>query len=147
MTGLKRARGLCLAAAMVLCLVLPAAGVAAATSTYTRESQQAFESQLGKGEIATARINKRLGRVDLVLKDGRHVYYHYPKKGSEKVDAELTAKSIPVTVLSPSQATAASKSKPVKHKLRYIVGGVLIVVIVIVGVVLVVNRRRRSSAD
>jgi hypothetical protein len=144
MTGLKRARGLCLAAAMLcLALALPAAGLAAATVTYVPESKQAFEAQLNKGEIASATFNKRLRSLRIDLKSGEHFLYKYPKKGSPALEAQLKARKVSVTVLSPTQAT--KEVKPAKHKLRYIAGGILIVIILVVGIVLLVNRRRQPS--
>ena len=145
MTGLKRARGLCLAAVSMLCLALalPALGLAAATPNYVPESQQAYEAQLQKGEIASATFNKRVRSLRLTLKNGNYVLYRYPKKGSPALESALKAKHVPVTILTPGEAS--KEVKPAKHKLRYIAGGVLIVVIVIVGIVLLVNRRRQDD--
>jgi hypothetical protein len=53
---------------------------------------------------------------------------------------------VAVTVLAKGAAEKEAKAKkPAKHKIRYIVGGVLVLVIVIVVGVLAVNRRRRRD--
>jgi hypothetical protein len=39
------------------------------------------------------------------------------------------------------------KTAPVKHKLRYIAGGILIVVIIVVLIVLLVGRRRAVAGE
>jgi hypothetical protein len=145
MTGVMRARVLVLVAlsAISMALLAPALAGAEATPTYVKESQQAYESQLKKGEIAAATFNKRLRSLRLTLKNGEHVLYRYPRKGSPALEAALKARHVPITVLTPSQA--AKEVKPAKHKLRYIAGGILIVVIIVVAVVLLVNRRRERD--
>jgi len=142
MTGLKRLRPLGLLALLALfaALVLPAAGLAAATPKYIKESQQAYEKQLHGGEIASATFNKKLRSLHIKTKNGTLYLYKYPAKGEPALASQLTAAHVPINVLKPSEA--AKEVKPVKHKLRYIAGGILIVVILIVGVVLLVNRRR-----
>jgi hypothetical protein len=145
MTGLKRLRPLGLLAPLALfaALVLPAAGLAAATPSYIKESQQAYEKQLHGGEIAQATFNKKLRSLHITTKQGTLYLYKYPKKGEPALDKQLTAAHVPVTILKPSEA--AKEVKPAKHKLRYIAGGVVIVVILIVGAVLLVNRRRGNE--
>jgi hypothetical protein len=145
MTGLKRLRPLGLMAplALVMALALPAVGLAAATPTYTPESQQAYEKQLHAGEIAEGTFNKKLRSLHIKTKNGDLFIYKYPKKGEPALASQLKAQHITVTILKPSEA--AKEVKPAKHKLRYIAGGILIVVILIVGVVLLVNRRRSDD--
>lgn len=145
MKGLTWARVFVLAALSALCLAAVSAPLAAAEAapSYTKESKQAYEQQLAKGEIASATFNKLIRSLRLTLKNGDHVLYKYPKKGSKPLIAQLDAKHVPVTVLTPTQAK--KESKPAKHKLRYIAGGILILVIVIVGIVLLVNRRRERD--
>jgi hypothetical protein len=119
-----------------------------AAPQYTKESQQAYEGQLKAGEIASATFNKRLRSLRLTLKNGEHVLYRYPKKGSKPLQEALKAKHISVTVLKPSEAASEAKSsKKPGHKLRYIVGGVLIVVLVLVGGVLAFNRSRAAREE
>jgi hypothetical protein len=135
----------------VLCLALTAgsssAFAAEATAKYTDESQQAYEQQLAAGEIAEAVFNKRIRSVHLILKNGQHFRYLYPAKGEPAIDAALTKKHVPVTILTPAEAKKEAGKAPAKHKLRYIAGGILIVVIVIVGGVLLWDRRRKAMAE
>jgi hypothetical protein len=145
MIGLTRASGLALAAlaALTLTLSVPLTGALAATTPqFTKESLQAYEQQLSKGEIKEATFNKKLRSLHIALKNGQLFIYHYPAKGEPKLAEQLKAKHVPVTILKPSQAAKEAKAKPAKHKLRYIAGGVLLLVIVVVGIVLLVNRRR-----
>jgi Zn-dependent membrane protease YugP len=146
MTGLKRVRPLALITPVVLllALALPAVGVAATSSSYTKESQQAYEKQLDGGEIAEGTVNKRLGNLRIKTKNGDLFLYHYQKKGEPAVVAALEAHHVKVTVLAPAEAAKEVHPK-VKHKLRYIAGGVVIVVILIVGGVLLFRRRGRED--
>jgi hypothetical protein len=128
-----------------LALLLPAAAVAEG-ATYTHESVAAYEKQLAAGEIASAKINKFVRHLDMTLKNGQHVLLVYPPKDEPTLLSQLQAKGITAEVLTPTVAKKEAK-KPVKHKLRYIVGGILIVVVVIVGAVLVIDRRRKSLAE
>ena len=134
--------------ALVLVLVLAAAGPAAAEAGvhYVKEDLPAYEQQLSGGQIAAATINKRVGTVRLTLKNGEHFLVHYKSHEEPTVYAALTGKGVVVTVLKPSEAQKESKA-PVKHKLRYIAGGILIVVVVIVGAVLLVDRKRKREAE
>jgi hypothetical protein len=145
MTGLKRLRPLGPLAllALVVALALPPVGFAAATPQYTKETQQAYEKQLKSGEIAEGTFNKKLRSLHIKTKKGELFLYKYPKKGEPALASQLKAHHVTVTILKPSEA--AKEVKPVKHKLRYIAGGILIVVILIVGVVLLVNRRRTGD--
>ncbi len=145
MTRLKRLRplGLMMPLALLIALVLPAAGLAATTPEYTKESQQAYEKQLKAGEITEGTFNKKLRSLHIKTKNGDLFIYKYPKKGEPDLAKQLEAHHVTVTILKPSEA--AKEVKPAKHKLRYIAGGILIVVILIVGVVLLVNRTRRED--
>jgi hypothetical protein len=129
-----------------LALLLPAAAPAAEGAAYTHESASAYEKQLAAGEIASAKINKFVRHLDMTLKNGQHVLLVYPPKDEPRLLSQLQAKGIAVEVLAASAAKKEAK-KPVKHKLRYIVGAILIVVVVIVGAVLVIDRRRKSLAE
>ena len=113
--------------------------------SYEKESLAEYEQQLAGAQIQSVTINKRLRSLRITLKDGRHVLAKYNKKELTTVEAALSAKHVPVIVLTPSAALAEVKAKPVHHKLRYIVGGALIVVIAIVGGVLFFYRRRRAE--
>jgi hypothetical protein len=141
---LKALRGALLLA--ILCLaslqLAPAAGAVEGTALYQPESEQAFQQQLAAGEIRSAVINKRVRSVRLTMKDGRHLLVKYPPKQEPRVHTELRARGVHVSILAKTQALKEVTKKPVKHKLRYIVGGVVLVVIVVVGGVLLVKRRR-----
>jgi hypothetical protein len=147
MTGLTRLRAFGPAAVLAVCvaLALPAAGLAAAeggTPTYTKESEQAFQAQLGKGEIASAVFNKPVRSLRLTLKDGRHVIYTYPKKGSTKLEETLQAKGIAFEQL---KGTGKHKHKSPKHTRRYIAIAVVVVLLIAGGAFLLLRRRRLGS--
>jgi hypothetical protein len=133
----------CLCCASLLALAPAARGAV----SYEKESLAEYEQQLAGGQISEVTINKFIRSLRITLKDGRHVLATYPKHEEPTVAAKLKSKGVPVTVLTPEVAQREAKSKPVKHKLRYIAGGVLIVVILIVGAVLLVFRRRRLAAE
>ena len=127
----------------VLCLALPAVAAAAEEGiAYTNESLPAWEAQLKAKQIESVTLNKFVRSMRTTLKDGRHVLAKYPKKDEKVYLAKLEAAHVPVSVLANTQAKKEAKKKPYKHKIRYIVGGVLIVVIVIGGIVLLLRRRR-----
>jgi hypothetical protein len=132
-----------LVAACLLGLALAPASVAAGAGNYERESEAAFEQQLAARQIRSAVINRRLQTVRVKLRDGRRVFAHYPKHQYARVRAELRAKRVAVTVLTPAQAAREAKKIPVHHKLRYIAGGVLLAAIVVVGALVLIRRRRQ----
>jgi hypothetical protein len=131
-----------------IALALPAsvAGAAEGTVKYIRESIQEYEKQLASGQIQSATFNKRVRSVHLTLKDGRHMLIKYAAHGEPALAAALAAKGVPVTIKKPAEAAKEAK-KPVKHKLRYIAGGILVVVIVVVGGVLLFDRRRKTAME
>jgi hypothetical protein len=141
-------RKLAFAGMLVLCLVLamPAAGLAETTTTpkYTEESKQAFEQQLEKGEIKSAEFNKRIRSLHIKTKNGTLYLYRYERKGSPAVESKLKARHVTFTVLGRTAAEQEAKSLPktTKHKIRYIVGGVVLLLIVIGLVVYFVRRGR-----
>jgi hypothetical protein len=135
--------------ACLTCAAMLAAAVAAGaegTIAYTHESFQEYEKQLAGGQIQAATINKKVRSVHVTLKDGRYVLAKYAAHEEPKVVAALEAKHVPVSVLSKA-AAAKEATKPVKHKLRYIAGGILVVVVIVVGAVLLVDRRRKALRD
>jgi hypothetical protein len=131
---------------MSLGLLLAAAPSPAAEGPvhYQKETVQEYEKQLAGREIQAATFNKRVRSIHLTLKDGRHVLVRYAAHEEPKYAAQLRAKGVPVTILAPAQAAKEAK-KPVKHKLRYIAGGILIVVVVVVGTVLLIDRKRKRG--
>jgi hypothetical protein len=144
-----RLRVLVIVATILLALTVPAASAFAAEVTikYKDENGQEFERQLAAKEIQAATFNKRIRSLHILLKNGEHFRYIYAKKGEPALAAQLEAKHIPVTVLTPEEAKSEASKAPVKHKIRYIAGGILIVVIIVVGGVIVWDRRRKRLAE
>ena len=144
-----RLRVLVIVATILLALAVPAASAFAAEVTvkYKDENGQEFERQLAAKEIQAATFNKRIRSLHILLKNGEHFRYIYAKKGEPALAAQLEAKHIPVTVLTPEEAKQEASKAPVKHKIRYIAGGILIVVIIVVGGVIVWDRRRKRLAE
>ncbi len=138
------AAALCAAAAT---LVLTTASAGAATILYEPVSETVFLHELNSGQVVAATINKRVRSVRVTLKDGSHVLVKYPAHDEPHVYAEIKAKGVPVTILTKAEAEAEQKAKPVHHKIRYIVGGILIVVILVVAAVLIINRRRHRREE
>jgi hypothetical protein len=135
---------------LIVLACLSAGAVSAAAETtihFTKESLQAFEHQMAVSEIQAATFNKRVRSLHLTLKNGQHVLVHYGPGEQKKLQEELTAKSIPVTVLKPAQAQKEAAKTPVHHKLRYIAGGILIAVVIIVAAVLFYDRKRKRAAE
>jgi hypothetical protein len=133
-------------ACAALMLTAGAAG-AAVTPNYQPESLKTYEQQLAGGQIQAVTVNKKLRSLRITLKDGSYVLAKYGRKDEPKTVAALEAKHVPVTILTPTEAAKQVTKKPVKHKLRYIAGGIIIIVILIVGAVLYVNRKRQSERE
>jgi hypothetical protein len=135
-------------ACIVLGLLLAAAPSIAAEATvhYQKESLQEYEKQLAGSQILTARFNKKARSIRLTLKDGRHVLVKYGAGQEPTYRAQLQAKGIAVTILQPTKGAKGAK-KPVKHKLRYIAGGILVAVVIVVGAVLLIDRKRKLSTE
>jgi hypothetical protein len=138
---------LCLAC-MTVAAIIPNAVAAGAegTITYTHESYQSYEKQLAAGQVQAVTINKRLRSLHVTLKDGSHVLAKYAAHEEPKVVSGLKAKGVTPTIESKAQALKEA-TKPAKHKLRYIAGGILVVVVVVVGAVLLVDRRRKHEQE
>jgi hypothetical protein len=132
--------GLALAA---MVLALPAG---AATVHFQKESVKAYEGQLRKGEVhaVTFHPGTPTGHLHISLNDGGHMTVAYAPAEQAKLVAAAQAANTRVKVAS---ASVKAKAAPVKHKLRYIVGGALIVVIVVVLVVLLIGRRRAVAGE
>jgi hypothetical protein len=128
---------------MAVAFLLQAAPSLAA---YQKESIQEYEKQLAGAQIAEATFNKRVRNVHLTLKDGRKVLVKYAKGEEPKLAAQLREKGVPVTILAPAAAAKEAK-KPVKHKLRYIAGGILVLVVIVVGAVLLIDRKRKRERE
>jgi len=132
---------------MLCALLAPAAARAAAAVHYEKESLQEYEKQLAAGQVKAATFNKKVRSLHLELTDGRHVKVIYGPGGEPALAKALEAKHVPVTIEKAAQANKEAKKAPVKHKLRYIAGGILLLVIVVVGGVLLVDRRRKRAAE
>jgi hypothetical protein len=128
---------------IALCLFAPAVATAAEEGVHVPELLSAFEAQLKAKQVASVTFNKRLRSMRVTLTDGKLYLAKYPPKDSAAWIAKVKAANVSVTVLTPTQAKKEAGKKPVKHKIRYIVGGVVLVLIVI-GVVVLLLRRRRQ---
>jgi hypothetical protein len=149
-TRLSLSRGIAVCLAAVACLCLASAAIASAaepTINYKPESFSAYQQQLAGGKIKAVTINKRVRSLRVTLTDGSYVLAKYKPHEEPKIAAALQAKGITPTVLQPAEAAKEVVKKPVKHKLRYIAGGILVVVVVVVGGVLFVDRKRKRERE
>jgi hypothetical protein len=132
------------AALVTVCLALGVAVFAvpagAATAHFEKESLHAYEGELHKGEVhaVTFHPGAGTGHLHISLNNGGHMTVSYTASEQAKLVAAAQAANARVKVAT----VKAKKAAPVKHKLRYIAGGILIVVIVVVLVVLLIGRRR-----
>lgn len=141
-----RPRALAFATALALCvsLVLPSLGLAAAAAPrFTKETEQAYEGQLKKGEIAGAAVNHAIATVRLTLKNGHHYVFHYTAGGQKAVEAQLTAHGVKVTKVKPKK----KKSKTLGSHPRRTIAIIVVVVVVIALAVFLLIRRRRLMRD
>ncbi|HEX3520272.1 MAG TPA: hypothetical protein VHT29_14660 [Solirubrobacteraceae bacterium] len=138
-----------LVACMACLALLPAAIAAAAEPTikYAPESFAQYQKQLNEGKIKAVTINKRVRSLRVTLGDGSYVLAKYAAHEESKIDAALHAKGVQVTILKPAEAAKEVKKAPVKHKLRYIAGGIVVVVVIVVGLVLFVDRKRKLERE
>jgi hypothetical protein len=138
------------AARVATCLTVAAMVLAvpagAATVHFEKESMQAYEGELHKGEVhaVTFHPGSPTGHLHISLNNGGHMTVAYASTEQARLEAAARAANTRVKVASVS---VKAKAAAVKHKLRYIVGGVLIVVIVIVLVVLLIGRRRAVAGE
>jgi len=140
----RRPLALAVLLALGLLLAMPVAGLAANTPPrFTEESKEALEQQLANHKVKAAEFNKRIRSLHITTKDGKLYLYHYEKKGAPAVEAKLKAAHVRYTVLNSTAAAAEQKALGghKKHKIRYIVGGVVLLLIVI-GVIVYFVRRR-----
>ncbi len=138
-----------LLAALALASLIPAAlaGAAEGTIHFAPESFAQYQQQLAAGKIKAVTINKRLRSLRLTLNDGSYYLAKYQPHEEPKTLSELKAKGVAVNVLQSSEAVKEVAKKPVKHKLRYIAGGIVVVVVVVVGLVLYVDRKRKRERE
>jgi hypothetical protein len=131
--------GLALAASVI---ALPAS---AATVHFQKESLQAYEGELHHGEVhaVTFHPGTTTGHLHISLNNGGHMTVSYATTQQGTLVAQARAANARVKIAT----LATKKTAAVKHKLRYIAGGILIVVIVAVLVVLLIGRRRAVSGE
>lgn len=142
----KRSASVLVAVSVVLMLSMAAISATAAGVHFVKESKQAYEGQLHKGEVHAVSFHpgNPTGHLHISLNNGGHMTVAYASAEQAKLVATARVANARVKI---GSATAKPKAAPVKHKLRYIVGGILIVVIVVVLVVLLIGRRRAVSGD
>jgi hypothetical protein len=137
------------AALVAVCLALGAAVFAmpagASTVHFEKESLQGYEGQLHHGEVhaLTFHPGATTGHLHISLNNGGHMTVVYADTEQGRLVAQARAANARVKIA----AAVTKKTAAVKHKLRYIAGGVLIVVIVVVLVVLLIGRRRAVANE
>jgi hypothetical protein len=137
------------AALGVVCLTLAAAVLAmpagAATVHFEKETLQAYEAQLHHGQVhaLTFHPGTPTGHLHISLNNGAHMTVAYASGEEAKLEAAARGANARVKVA----PAVTKKTAAVKHKLRYIAGGILIVVIVVVLVVLLIGRRRAVAGE
>jgi hypothetical protein len=145
---MNRLSGRLRAGLVAVCVALVGAVVVvpALAVTFQKESAKAYEAQLRKGEVhaVTFHPGTPTGHLHVSLNNGGHMTVAYASSEQAKLEAAARAANTRVKVAS---VTAKAKAAAVKHKLRYIVGGVLIVVIIVVLVVLLIGRRRAVAGE
>jgi len=149
-------RALLLLASLLALIACQAASAAASTSAlakaereeplsgaavhFHRESGAAFRKQLREGAIREATFNVLAHHLHLLMDSRRLMLVNYQPKEKPKIESELKAAGVTITV---EKASAA----PAHHRLRYIIGGVLIVAILAVLTVLLLGRRRKLTSQ
>ncbi len=132
-----------------VCLALVATVLAvpagAATVHFQKESLQAYVGQLHRGEVhaLTFHPGTTTGHLHISLNNGGHMTVTYATSEQPELVAAARAANARVQVA----ALKTKKTAAVKHKLRYILGGILIVVIIVVLIVLLIGRRRAMMDD
>jgi ATP-dependent Zn protease len=140
-----KAAALLAAIIVVLCLAVPAVAAAeeeGTTAEAAKVSLAEWEAKLSSKQVKSVTVNTYTHALKTTLRNGSEVVAKFPKKDEKPYVAKIRAAHVPLTVLSGKAARKESKKKPHKHKIRYIVGGVLIVIIVIGGTVFLLRRRR-----
>ncbi len=112
---------------------------------FTKEGVAAYEVQLHKGEVhaLTFHPGTTTGHLHISMNNGTHYTVAYAQTEQAKLVAQAQADHARVQVAT----VTVKKTAPVKHKLRYIAGGILIVVIVVVLIVLLIGRRRALAEE
>jgi uncharacterized integral membrane protein len=133
-----------------LCALLVAAVIAVPAGAATvihfqKETLPAYEVQLHKGEVhaLTFHPGTTTGHLHVSMNNGTHYTVEYASTEQGKLVAAAQADHARVQVAT----VTVKKTAPVKHKLRYIAGGILIVVIIVVLIVLLIGRRRALAEE
>jgi hypothetical protein len=130
----------------VLAMVVLAVPAGAATVIhFQKEGVAEYEVQLHKGEVhaLTFHPGTPTGHLHISMNNGTHFTVAYASGEQAKLVAQAEGVHARVEIV----AVQPKKTAPVKHKLRYIVGGILIVVIAVVLIVLLVGRRRALAEE
>jgi hypothetical protein len=133
------------ACALLVAVVIAVPAGAATVIHFQQEGLQAYEVQLHKGEVhaLTFHPGTPTGHLHVSMNNGTHFTVAYAPSEQAKLVAQAQADHARVQIA----AVQVKKTAPVKHKLRYIAGGILIVVIVVVLIVLLVGRRRALAEE
>jgi hypothetical protein len=132
-----------------MCLALSAVVFAvpagAAAVHFEKESLQAYEAQLSHGQVHALAFHPgaTTGHLHISLNNGGHMTVEYAVSDQGKLVTQAQAAKARVKIA----AATTTKTAAVKHKLRYIAGGILIVVIVVVLMVLLIGRRRAVAGE
>jgi hypothetical protein len=130
---------------LLAAIVLAVPAGAATVIHFQKESVGAYEVQLHHGEVhaLTFHPGTTTGHLHISLNNGQHMTVAYASSEQGKLVAAAQADHARVQVAT----VTVKKAAPVKHKLRYIAGGLLIVVIIVVLVVLLIGRRRALAEE
>jgi hypothetical protein len=133
------------AVCMALAAMVLVAPAGAATVHFEKESLQAYEAQLRHGQVhaLTFHPGATTGHLHISLNNGGHMTVAYASSQQPRLVAQAQAANARVKVAT----LQTKKTAAVKHKLRYIAGGILIVVILVVLVVLLIGRRRAVAEN
>jgi hypothetical protein len=131
--------------AMLAAGVIAVPAGAATVIHFQKESMAAYEAQLHKGEVhaLTFHPGTPTGHLHISMSSGAHFTVAYSLSEQGKLVARAQADHARVQIA----AVVVKKTAPVKHKLRYIAGGILIVVIIVVLMVLLIGRRRALAEE
>ncbi len=133
------------ACALLVAAVIAVPAGAATVIHFQQEGLQAYVVQLHKGEVhaLTFHPGTPTGHLHISMDNGKHYTVAYTSAEQGKLVAEAQAGHARVQIA----AVQVKKTAPVKHKLRYIAGGILIVVIIVVLIVLLIGRRRALAEE
>ncbi len=122
--------------------VVTATAPPATSVHYEEESLEEFEAQLRLHGLAAAEFNKVAHHLHLTLRGGHHVLVNYEGHEEPKLQAELLAAGVPVTIEYTPKTT-----KSVHHTLRYVAAGILVAILIVLAVLLVARRRRLAGLE